>query len=177
MNGSSNVPLTVVASQSGAWPSITIGTNASLRPPDENPGELWLVVIDRTTLNVAASVTTTDFNDVPAAVQPYAGNVQYMLIAVTMGMTINQVPQGALYQLLVSAGADDALSRLEQINLQLSCGDFNMMSYALVGVFGQGTQGFEDESLLQVGALGVVLTLQLMPTVIQGQTWYTPIEL
>ncbi len=177
MNGSSNIPLTVVASQSGAWPTITVGTNPSYNPPDENPGELWLMVIDRTTLGVVVNVTTTDFNDVPAQVQPYAGNNQYMLIAVTMGMTINQVPQGALYQFLISAGADDELARLEQINVQLSCGDFSMMSYALVGVMASGTPGFEDSSLLQVGTLGVVLTLQLMPTVIQGKTWYTPIEL
>lgn len=172
------VPLTVVSSQNTTfWPTVAIGTNA-LQPLATMAGNYWFVVVDRTTLQVVANAYSADPSAVPSSVESYAGNSQFLLILLTWGVTVNNVPQGALYEFLESAGASSELARLEQINLQLSCGVFGAMSYVLVGQMGSGSDGgFELSSLAQNEALGAVLTLQLLPTVIDGVIYYSPIEI
>ena len=172
------VPLTVCSGQTqGTVVAVAIGSN-SVQPPSNWPGSYWYLVVDRTTLQVAVNVASPDPADVPAAVSTYANNSQYLLIFLSSNITINQVPQGALYQLLESAGASTQLARLEQINLQLSCGVFTRMSYVLVGQMASGSgSGFEASSLAQAESLGAVLTLQLLPVVIDGVIYYSPVEL
>lgn len=172
------VPLTIVSAQtSPQWPSIAIGTNV-LSPNQSSSGQYWFVVLDRNSLEVLVNVLSADPDAVPAAVQPYAGNPKFMLIVVTSSVSLNNVPQGPLYDLLVASGAGSALSRLEQINEQLSCGGFGRMSYAMAGVLGGGQTltAVEALSLSQVDSLGAVLTAQLIATVVNGQIFYTPIE-
>lgn len=173
-----SVPLTVCSGQtSGTEVAAVIGSNR-VTPPSNWPNSYWYLVVDRTSLQVVVNVASPDPADVPAAVSAYANNSQYMLIFLSSGITINLVPQGALYQFLVSTGASTQLARLEQINLALSSGTFTHMSYVLVGQMASGSgSGFEASSLIQSDSLGAVLTLQLLPVVIDGVIYYTPIEL
>ena len=172
------VPLTVSSSQAvGTDVAVVIGSNY-VTPPSNWPNSYWYLVVDRTTLQVVVNLASPDPADVPAAVSSYANNSQYMLIFLSGGITINMVPQGALYQFLVSSGASTQLARLEQINLALSCGIFARMSYVLVGQMASGSgSGFEASSLIQSDSLGALLTLQLLPVVIDGVIYYTPVEL
>jgi len=183
LQGFSTVPLVAAGAQltTGVWPAIAIGSN-QLSPSSAQIGTFWFVVFDRTTLAVVANVFSGDSDNVPAAVQPYANNSQYLLVFLTWGVTINNVPQGALYNFLVAAGASSGLARLEQINLQLSCGLFGAMSYVLVSQLGTGSgggqtlPGIEGTSLSQTDWLGAVVTAQLIPTVVGGVVYYTPVE-
>jgi len=173
------VPLTVCSGQTiGTEVAVVIGSNG-VKLPSNWAGSYWFLVVDRTTLQVVANVVSADSAEVPAAVSTYANNGQYLLILLTAAVTINKVPQGALYQFLESAGASTQLARLEQINLALSCGVFTQMSYVLVGQMASGSgSGFEASSVGQTGdSLGAVLTLQLLPVVIDGVIYYSPVEL
>lgn len=172
------VPLTVSSGQtSQRMVAVAIG-NTTMEPPSNWANSYWYLVVDRTTLKVVVSVLSPDPADVPAAVSAYATNSQYLLVFLSAGVTINRVPQGALYQFLESAGASAQLARLEQVNLQLSCGIFSQMSYVLVGQMASGSgSGFEASSLSQSDSLGAVLTVQLLPVVIDGVIYYTPVEL
>ena len=176
-----NVPLTVASAQVllNRAPNIAIGQTVYNPTSTPTSGGYWFLVVDRTSLQVAVNLVSTDSDNVPEAVQPYVNNTQFMLFLATWGVTINNVPQGALYDLLVAAGAGPVLSRLEQLNYQLGCGLFGNMSYAMAGLFGggQSLSAVEAASLAQNESLGAVLTAQLVPAMIGGQPIYSPMEL
>ena len=66
--------------------------------------------------------------------------------------------------------------RLEQINQHMSCGEIGSMAYILVNILGTGVPGIEESSIDVSAPQGAILTLGLLPTVINGVTYYSPIE-
>jgi hypothetical protein len=169
-----NVPLSVLCGIQPTWVSqIAIGSNKIL-PPKPTPG-YWFVVVDLTNLAVSASVVSTDGTTVPPDVQPYLGQANKLLIFMTMVTSFNQVPQGALFAALKSVGAGVLLDRAEQINTTLGTGHFSYFGYILVATTDTGdSPGFEEFSFSDSNA---VLTIQLMPITVDGNTIYTPIAL
>jgi hypothetical protein len=50
------------------------------------------------------------------------------------------------------------------------------MAYILVNLLGTGVPGIEESSIDASAPQGAILTLGLLPTVINGVTYYSPIE-
>ena len=61
---------------------------------------------------------------VPADIDTYMNNPDYIFAVATHGLGSLQVPQGAFYDFLVKYGAGRELQKLEQINAVLSCGSY-----------------------------------------------------
>ena len=59
---------------------------------------------------------------VPAGLDAYMSKPGYLFALVTQYLSTLHVPQGELYDYLVSHGAGRELQRLEQINTSLGCG-------------------------------------------------------
>ena len=171
----STTPLTVVSNPNNQyyWGQIAIGTNVLTQQPSQ--GGYWFVVIDRGSLAVV-------YNQMQAApnVAPNIGNfnnTNYILVVATLGVGLNNVPQGALFNFLDVNGGGRELRRVEQVGMQLNCGSLGTFGYALVGVLGNlNVPGFEG-SWLATSGTGPILTVQLMPIVVDGKTVYTPVDL
>jgi hypothetical protein len=169
------VPLTVVSNSNNQyyWAQIAIGKNVLTQQPSQ--AAYWFVVVDRSNLNVVYNQLQNAAN-----VAPNIGNyntANYILIAATLGVGLNNVPQGGLFSFLDVNGGGRQLRRVEQVGMQLNCGSLGTFGYALVGVLGNlNVPGFEGSWLATQG-VGPILTLQLLPTNVGGQTVYSPIEL
>jgi hypothetical protein len=171
------VPLTVVSSLNNQSPNyyaqIAIGTN-KMSQSQKTPG-YWFVVVDRSDLKVV-------FNEVQAApnTAPAIGkfnSADYVLIVATMGVGLNNTPQGDLFKFLDLNGGGRQLRRIEQVGNQLNCGSLGTFSYAMVGVLGNmNMPGFEASQITNPQT-GPILTLQMAPFDINGATVYTPVEL
>jgi hypothetical protein len=134
----------------------------------------WFMVIDLTSLKQLVSVFSADQNNVPSQVAPYIGQINKLLIFTSVTMGGYQIPQAKLFSTLKAVGAGPLLDRCEQVATQLGTGTFSTLSYILVATMDEsGLTGFEQFSLYGPA----VETLSLMPTVIDGQTVYTPVPL
>lgn len=169
-----NVPLTVLAGIHPTYVSeIAIGTNQITQ--NVMSTGYWFVVVDLTTLAVAAQAVSANTTTVPAEIQPYLGQPNKLLLFLTMVTSFDQVPQGALFTELKNAGAGVLLDKAEQINTTLGTGHFTYFGYILACTAApDGMPGFEEFSYSDAN---LVLTIQLMPVTVDGKTIYTPIAL
>jgi hypothetical protein len=107
-------------------------------------------------------------SSVPAGLDTYMSNPQYIFAVATQTLSTLHVPQGAFYDYLVKYGADRQLQRLEQINSVLGCGSYGHMSYILTGHCGPrdpahpAPPSYELGSFTTPGEAGVLL-MSLMP--------------
>jgi hypothetical protein len=171
----SPVPLSVVSSLNDQYyfGQIAIGDKVLEQNPSSR--SLWFVVIDRSDLSVVFNELQSAPNTVPALTK--YNNSDHILIVATMGMGLNNQPQGDLFNFLDHNGGGIELRRIEQVATQFNCGSLGTYGYALVGVMGdQDIPGFEA-SIITAPSTGPILTLQLMPTVVNGKTSYTPVSL
>lgn len=167
------VPLTIQAGITQNFGSrITIGTN-KLSIPYNVSNLYWAVVLDRTNLNVLQNFTFTDNQNIPAQLNPYINNSQYILILTTQNLSTTHLPTGNFYNFLIQEGAGVALLRIEQIYQALSCGTWGWAGYTLVCVMDKSTcYDFSD-----VLGNATVNTLSLMPIQVGTGVLYTPTEL
>ncbi len=178
---STNLPVTIQAiNQQGTWSnSITIGKNGSNLSIAVKDTKLrnayWIVVLNRQSLKVELNMTTQDNSSIPAQLQSYLGNTNYILFFNSQNLGSAYLPQGALYNLLVSEGAGAQLRRLEQVYETLNCGTWGFMAYSFVAVLGNdGGSALEDSTIMN-GAL--LHTIELSPIDIGGTNYYTPVSL
>lgn len=170
------VPLTVISSTSNQylWGQIGIGNNILTQQP-KNPG-YWILVLDRRTLEVVVN----QFQEAPN-VDPNLGNynsIDYILVLGTIGVGLNNQPQGAFFTFLDLNGGGRELRRVNQVATQFNCGSLGTFGYALVGILGdRNVQGFEDSQITAGVNLAPILTVQLMPTDVNGAPYYTPVSL
>ena len=170
-----NVPLTVVSSLSNNsyYGQIAIGDKTLAQQPKS--WAYWFLVLDRRTLAVAYNQVHSSANTAPDLGS--LNNSDHLLIVATMGIGLNHQPQGDLFNFLDLNGAGRQLRRISQVAEQLNCGSLGTFGYALVGTLGNlNAPGFEA-SQITAPATGPILTCQLMPNDIGGQTYYTPVEL
>jgi hypothetical protein len=171
------VPLTVVSSLNNQSPNyyaqIAIGPNI-LNQSSKTAG-YWFVVVDRSNLNVVYNQLQAAPNTAPAIGK--FNTSAYVLIVATLGVGLNNTPQGDLFKFLDLNGGGRQLRRVEQVGSQLNCGSLGTFSYALVGVLGDlNIPGFEASQITNPPT-GPILTIQMAPFDINGATVYTPIEL
>jgi hypothetical protein len=170
-----NVPVTVVSNTNNNFyfAQMSIGKNGLSQQQQSGGGYFWFVVVNRSTLAVEYNQLQTSPNTVPNI-----GNLNttdHILLVATLGMGLNNVPQGALFDFLDVNGGGAELRRVEQIGMQLNCGSLGTYGYALVSVLGNlNLPGFEA-SAISTG--GPILTVQFMPTTVNGVTTYTPVQL
>lgn len=135
---------------------------ASSNPRDDS---YWFVFLDRNNpiakvqeFNVPAANNTA----IPSGLDAFMSNPAYVFALVTQTMQCAHVPQGALYNYLVSYGAGPELRKLEQINTSFGCGQFQNLSYALTGQCGPANSG---SPAYEIGSASssVLLLLSLMP--------------
>ncbi len=167
-----NVPLTAMSSTetNGSY-QVVIGAD-DLAPPSRPENNYWFVVVDLSNLSVVANELSASNDSVPAPVLKFAGNPDYMLVMMTVAVYAGSIPQGSLTEFLQEAGAGTQLRRLEQAISQLGTGVLGPVSYILASTL-DTSDGFEEMSLDGQS----VLTLELVPVDVGGQTRYTPVSL
>jgi hypothetical protein len=174
------VPMTIAAPlQQNYQQGIYIGNRPNVQVfniPNAGGNQIWLSVFDRRTLKQVFSSSSSNTSTVPAGIQQYVGDSNYMLVVASYDLHSDNLPQGDLYNLLVSNGSGSQLTRLEQINEQMSCGEIGHIAYILVNVLNTGVPGFEENSIDQGSPQGAIMTLGLLPTTVNGVTYYSPIE-
>ncbi len=95
----------------------------------------------------------------------------------TMGVGLNNQPQGDLFKFLDLNGAGRQLRRINQVAQQFNCSSLGTFGYALVGTLGDMNQPGFEVSQISMPPVGPILTCQLMLTEIDGQNYYTPVDL
>jgi hypothetical protein len=151
------------------------GSQSKFQPDPYTLNSLWFLVLDRSTLKQVYSQSSQNNDNPPSGLSKYLTS-DYILCVASNALDTDNVPQGPLYDLLSENGAGQQLQRLVQINAQLSCGSIGQVSYILVNVPGTGLPGLEENAIIQGPGVGAVMTAQLLPTVINGKTVYTPVE-
>jgi hypothetical protein len=127
---------------SGWAPSIVVGMGASggfFKPKNPVDDSYWIAIIEANNPKQLAKdfvVPGTSNTTVPAGLDAYMTNPQYIFAVVTQYLSMLHVPQGDWYDYLVKYGAGRALQSVEQINSVLSCGSYSRVSYILTGQCG-----------------------------------------
>lgn len=170
-----NVPLTVVSSLSNQSLYATIAYGDHTLTQNPKSWAYWFVVFDRRNLEVVYNKTQDS-----AHTAPDLGDVNttdYLLVVATMGVGLDNQPQGDLFNFLDQNGAGRELRRIAQVAEQLNCGTLGTFGYALVGTLGNLNQPGFEASQITAPVEGPILTCQLMPGEINGEQYYTPVEL
>lgn len=174
MSASGNIPFTVKSPRNTNGQAVVVVGGSTYAPNPYTNNSFWFLIIDRTTLQVVFNVLQQSNTTLPAGIEKF-NDPRFLLIFVTISLGTLRVPQGPLYAYLIENGAGVALKRLEQISAQLNCGEINALAYCLVDILGEATSlGLESGAY---DGMGPVMTLQLMPVVAQGTTYWTPITL
>ncbi len=169
------VPLTVVSSTSNKFYSAEMAIGSNILTQQPSSWNYWFVVIDRRTLAVVYNQLQQSANTAPNLGSYNTSD--YILIVATLGIGLNNQPQGDLFNFLDVNGAGRQLRRVNQVAEQLNCGSLGTFGYALVGQLGNSNQPGFEASQISGSSVGPILTCQLMPMDINGQTYYTPVEL
>jgi hypothetical protein len=156
---------------SGGAPYIIVGqgsTAARIKPQNPQDDSYWIVIIDGMNPKNKVKewvVPGSNNSSVPADLDGYMSNPQYIFAVVTQYLSTLHVPQGDFYDYLTKYGAGRQLQRLEQINTVLSCGSISRMNYVLTGMGGQRGGGNPAPPSYEMGSSsgGVLFLKSLMP--------------
>ncbi|MBL7731450.1 MAG: hypothetical protein JNM88_09760 [Chitinophagaceae bacterium] len=176
-----SVPLTLINSTDGSTVSVIyLGNQLTPHLPDYKVtlGSYWYVVLDRSSLAVAASFQTTDTSNVPQALNPYLNNPQYLLIVLANSISTGNSgpPDGNLYAFFQEMGSSAALAELEQVIAATGSGTFGVYAYTLVAIM-DGSACF-DFVLYNAPPETKPYALQLIPLDnLGGGSFYTPQKL
>lgn len=127
-------------------------------------------------------------DQVPPGIEEYVDD-DYIIIVCSQSLFVTQVPQGDLYNFLVSIGAGSQLEMLEQINTYYACGFTGRIAYNLIttpctsesglesGLIPQSvyTASSSDKEYGSETYPGALLVAQLIPTEFNDKTIYTPV--
>lgn len=174
-----SVPLSVYGSRSTASRSGHLAIGTTLLQQQSSQWGYWIVVIDRSTLTVVYDEVHASANAAPDL--GVFNSTDYFLVVAALGVGLDKQPQGDFFKFLDLNGAGRELRRIEQIAVQFNCGSLGMFGYTLVGVLGDLNQpGFELSAIGTadgIASVEPILTVQLMPTTINGKTIYTPVQI
>ena len=159
-------------SYSGGAPFLIVGqgsTATGIKPQNPQDDSYWIVILD--SMNPKNKVKEwivpgSNNSSVPADLDNYMSNPQYIFAVVTQYLSTLHVPQGDFYDYLVKYGASRALQRLEQINTVLGCGAYSRMNYLLTGTCGPRGGGNPSPPSYELGSTGsntLLLLMSLMP--------------
>lgn len=123
-------------------PSICVdyGKNATWMVPDKPQSDsYWFVFLNAKNPREKVKewvVPGQNNSTVPAGIDTYMNDPDYIFVVATQYLSTLHVPQGPLYTFLSQYGASRELQRLEQMSTVLSCGTYSHMAYILTGQAG-----------------------------------------
>jgi hypothetical protein len=127
---------------SGGTPSLIVGYGSNgtgMKPANPQDDSYWIVIINAKNPREKVKewvVPGTSNSTVPAGIDTYMNDPDYLFAVATNYLSTLHVPQGAFYNFLVTYGAGRELQKLEQVNTVLGCGSYSRMSYILTGQCG-----------------------------------------
>lgn len=156
----------------GVYPVIYVGQGATkVRFAPQNPQDntYWIAILDANkpqTLVKDFQIPGSSNTTVPAGLDAYFSNPQYIYVVTTQALTTNNVPQGDWYDYLVKYGAGRELQKLEQTNTTMGCGALSTVGYVLVGSGGpRGGSNIPPPTyeLSTIFLYGTIMMMSLMP--------------
>ena len=167
------------SNNSGYGPNLCVGqgrTATWMQPQNPQDDSYWIVIIDGMNPKNKVKewvVPGSNNTSVPADLDGYMSNPQYIFAIATQYLSTLHVPQGDLYDYLVKYGAGRELQRLEQINTVLSCGSISRLNYVLTGMGGPRGGGNPAPPTYEMGSSsGAVLFLKSLMPLPDGQPPY-----
>jgi hypothetical protein len=171
---------------------VGVGRDATFiapEPAQRQDDSYWICIIDARTPRLKVKdwvIPGTNNSTVPAGIDTYMNNPDYIFVVATEYLNTLHVPQGAFYDFLVKYGAGRELQKLEQVNAALGCGNYGRMSYALTGQCGPREPdkpapiSYEKGSYL--GDVAALMMMSLMPqkngappySICDSYTWKSP---
>jgi hypothetical protein len=153
-------------------PEIVVGNgknSAAFYPKNATDDTYWIAILDANNPHKLVKdflIPGSSNSTVPAGLDTYMSNPQYIYALTTQYLSTLHVPQGDWYDYLVKYGAGRELQRLEQINSSLSCGTISRMGYVLTG--GGGPRGGNNipppaYEIATITNYSTILTMSLMP--------------
>jgi hypothetical protein len=163
------------SNQEVANPFIAVGVRGTatyIRPANPQFRCYWIVILsaqDPTKKVKEWIVPGQNHSAVPAGLEAYMSNPDYIYALATYGIGSAQAPQGEFYDFLVKYGASRELQRLEQVNILTFSGSFSSVSYILTGQGGPRGPGKPPPPSYEVGSIYyntpaiMLMSLESMP--------------
>ncbi|MEK6281969.1 MAG: hypothetical protein AABN95_16565 [Acidobacteriota bacterium] len=124
---------------SNITPQVLVGsTSNTVQFTPQNPSDdtYWIAILDAnkpTTLVKDFLIPGSSNSTVPAGLDAYMSNPNYIYAVTTQFLSTIHVPQGDWYDYLVKYGASRELQSLEQVNSSIGCGSLGQVGYVLIG--------------------------------------------
>ncbi|HEX8164940.1 MAG TPA: hypothetical protein VF601_04035 [Beijerinckiaceae bacterium] len=188
-------PMLAYTVQSTPWqnnaPSVTVGIgrdSTGMRPANPQDDSYWFCIINAKNPREKVKDWVLPGNSnstVPAGIDTYMNNPDYLFVVATQFLSTLHVPQGALYDFLAKYGAGRELQKLEQVNAVLGCGGYGRVGYVLTGQCGPRKPGEPAPPSYEVGSFfghQAMLLMSLMPqangappySICDSYTWKSP---
>ena len=169
---------------------VDVGRNKSwFAPANALDDSYWICIINAKNPRVMVKdfhIPGSQNSTVPAGIDTYMNDPEYIFVVATQTLSTLHVPQGAFFDFLTKYGAGRALQELEQLNVVFGCGSFGNVSYALAGQCGpRGPKivpppSYERGSIY--GGYSAMMMMSLMPgpngappySLCDSYTWTSP---
>ncbi len=171
------VPISVMGTRPAQYAAgiIAVGTNRLTQQLSNYQQGYWYVVLDASNLNVVFNAVEQSGSTVPNFGVSGPG---YLLAVVTLGVTFDNQPQGALFNFLMANGASTSLLAIEQLATQIGCGSLGGFTYTFVTTLNDPNPGFEAcNTEVQPGYTAIQTLSLLAVNQPNGGVMYTPIAL
>jgi hypothetical protein len=162
--------------------AIDVGRNKTwFAPANALDDSYWICIIDAKNPRVMVK----DFV-VPAGIDTYMNDPEYIFVVATQTLSTLHVPQGAFFDFLTKYGASRELQKLEQLNVVYGCGNYGHVSYALTGQCGPRGPGKIAPISYEKGSIyanySALIMMSLMPgangappyALCDSYTWTSP---
>jgi hypothetical protein len=176
----------------GSKPSVVIDVsrNKTWHTPANAPDDIyWICIIDAKNPRVMVKdfiLPGAQNSTVPAGIDTYMNDPEYIFAVVTKTLSTLHVPQGAFFDFLTKYGAGRELQKLEQLNVVFGCGSYSNVSYALTGQCGPRGGGKPSPASYEKGSIyadySALMMMSLMPgangappySLCDNYTWTSP---
>lgn len=152
-------------------PEVVVGQGPSkvgFTPANPADDTYWFLFLDRNNPKTKVKdflIPGQNNTAVPAGVDAYMSNPQYIFAITTQFLSLLHIPQGQLFDYFVKYGAGRALRRIEQLHTSLGCGSISRPNYILTGECGPRGGSNPPPPAYELGSVTetVYLTMSLMP--------------
>jgi hypothetical protein len=166
---------------------IDVGRNKTwFAPANALDDSYWICIINAKNPRVMVKdfvIPGSQNSTVPAGIDTYMNDPEYIFVLATQTLSTLHVPQGAFFDFLTKYGASRELQKLEQLNTVLGCGSYGHVSYALTGQCGPrgpGNISYEKGSIYS--NFSALMMMSLMPgangappyALCDNYTWTSP---
>jgi len=143
-------------------------SKVAITPTNPVDDSYWFVFLDRNNPKAKAKdfvIPGQNNTSVPAGVDAYMSNPQYIFAVVTQFLSLLHIPQGPFFDYLIKYGAGRELQRIEQLNSAFGCGSLSRPNYILTGQGGPRGDKIIPPPSYELGSIAAIqyLTLSLMP--------------